>query len=92
MSSLTPPQAEPSGLTPKKNLRRSTKDQVADLLERQPFIHVSELSLVEKNTILDAYPSSDGSNRLLRESKNSQDRWIECVLRKLSQGLDPYKN
>lgn len=83
--------APPSGLTPKKNLRRSAKDLVADILDRNQFIHVADLNLMEKNTILEAYPNSEGSNRILRESSSSQDTWIERVLRKLSQGKDPYR-
>ena len=92
MSSLVPPPSQPSGLTPKKNLRRSAKEIVSELLERVPFVHVSDLTLVEKNTLLEAYPAAEGSNRLLRQSSTFQDSWIERVLRKLKEGKDPYKN
>lgn len=81
----------PSKLVSTSSNRRTTKEQVSDMLERSPFMHVSEMSLVQKNTFLDAYPPLEGTNRLLRNSSTSQDVWIERALRKLSQGQDPYK-
>ena len=95
MSSLTP---ERSFMTPEKSAKPTSKDLVDQMLIEYPykncsntFDYVDRLTLAQKNTILDAYPNADGSNRLLRNSIGSQDTWIATVVRKLLDGKDPYR-